>query len=92
MRKHVRVDMAVLESIGASKSGKVCRLVIDADADEQDGALVLQVTENGGGPSSSAFPRETGTLSRNTGTVSLPVHDPPAAAETHESGLRIVRP
>ena len=62
MRKHVRVDMAVLESIGASKSGKVCRLVIDADADEQDGALtlaldtlVLRVTENGDVNASGPF-------------------------------------
>ena len=41
MRKHVRVDMPVLESIGASTAGGVRRLIIDADAVELDGALAL---------------------------------------------------
>ena len=54
MRKHLRVDMPVLESIGASTAGDACRLIIEADAVELDGVLTLaldtlklQITSNG---------------------------------------------
>ena len=52
MRKHVRVDMPVIESAGTT--GGVRRLSIDADAVELDGTLTLsletlklRISENG---------------------------------------------
>ena len=55
MRKHVRVDMPVLESIGNSTAGSVRRLLVEADAVEgADGELTLalntlrlRISENG---------------------------------------------
>ena len=52
MRKHVNVDMPVIESAGTA--GGVRRLIIDADAVELDGTLTLsletltlRISENG---------------------------------------------
>ena len=62
MRKHIRVDMAVLESVGASTSGRVYRLIVEADAVELDGeitlaldTLKLQIASNGNVDASGPF-------------------------------------